>query len=413
MRILVVSRQFSEDVETMVHGVFKRFRMFLEAFQDIAQIDILYFVPPNVDTTPNAVSHFQIAVEKHFKVSIRLFLCPIEHAKNPGWKMMRHMGGTFSILKQPLYSRTAGPAQLKAIEACLDDKPDAVFVHRLASMIPFFLNSNKLPPIFFDLDDIEHIAFRRRLKYLPGVLSKFKNIMMYPALCFGEKRAIKLAQRTFVCSDHDLEYLSDKWGVDGLVKIPNAIPLPEKQEIIKEPNLLFIGSYSYKPNLDAANFLINKIWPFIKEKVPKAKLFIAGKSPENIPSYHIRTEGVIFTGFVKNIESLYQQTRIVCVPILSGSGTRVKIIEAAAYGKPIVSTSVGVEGLEMTDGINIIIRDDPKKFADECIELLNDHNRCVVIGSAGREFVSKTNNHDNIKEKIKQTIIQAHHKIDI
>ena len=351
----------------MVHGTFKRFHTFLEAIHDIAQIDLLYFVVPTIDTSPAAVAHFQRAVADHFRVPVRLFLCPLRPDNGLVAKTMSYAGGAFSIFRQPVYARTAGCAQLKAIEACLANKPDAVLVHRLGSMIPFLLTREKLPPVFFDLDDIEHVALKRRLRYFPDMRSRLSHLLLYPALCRGERQAIHSAQRTFVCSDHDLEYLKNRWRSQGLVKIPNSIALPPIQEITPEPNLLFLGSYSYKPNVDAAKFLIRKIWPIIQAKAPAAKLFIAGAKPENISDYPNGADGVSFTGFVDDLDALYRQTRVVCVPILSGSGTRVKILEAAAYGKPIVSTRIGAEGLGDVRWSGIIIRDDPQAFADACI----------------------------------------------
>ena len=182
MRILIVSRHFHETVKTMVHATFKRFQTFLEAIHDFAEIDLLYFVVPTIDTSPPAVAHFQHALAEHFNVPVRLFLCPLRPDNGPVAKTMSYAGGTFSILRQPVYARTAGSVQLKALETCLANEPNAVLVHRLGSMIPLLLTRKKLPPVFFDLDDIEHIAFKRRIKYLPSTASKLRNLLLYPAL---------------------------------------------------------------------------------------------------------------------------------------------------------------------------------------------------------------------------------------
>ena len=98
-------------------------------------------------------------------------------------------------------------------------------------------------------------------------------------------------------------------------------------------------------------------------------------------------QGVRFAGFVEDLDGLYQQSRVVCAPILSGSGTRIKIIEAAAYCRPIVSTRIGAEGIELHNGDSIFLRDDPKSFAEACIRLLNDHELCKRLGTAARAIV--------------------------
>jgi glycosyltransferase involved in cell wall biosynthesis len=98
---------------------------------------------------------------------------------------------------------------------------------------------------------------------------------------------------------------------------------------------------------------------------------------------------------------------VVCAPILSGSGTRVKIIEAAAYGKPIVSTRIGAEGIEMQDGIDIFLRDDTKMFAEACIRLLNDHTLSKQMGLAARSTAVKKYSQIKIKQMIQEVIKES------
>jgi glycosyltransferase involved in cell wall biosynthesis len=139
--------------------------------------------------------------------------------------------------------------------------------------------------------------------------------------------------------------------------------------------------------------------------VPTAILKIAGAPPDKIPSYRSGIQGVEFTGFVKELDDLYRKSRVVCAPILSGGGTRVKIIEAAAYGKPIVSTRIGAEGIEMQDGKEFFLRDDPESFAQACIRLLNDHAMCRQMGLTARSTAIKKYNEVKTKQSI-QKIIQ-------
>jgi glycosyltransferase involved in cell wall biosynthesis len=98
---------------------------------------------------------------------------------------------------------------------------------------------------------------------------------------------------------------------------------------------------------------------------------------------------------------------VVCAPILSGGGTRVKIIEAAAYGKPIVSTRMGAEGIEMQDGVEIFLRDDPKSFAEACIRLLNDHTLSKRMGVAARSTAIQKYNQIKIKQMIQEIIKES------
>ncbi|BBO77660.1 hypothetical protein DSCW_50770 [Desulfosarcina widdelii] len=120
--------------------------------------------------------------------------------------------------------------------------------------------------------------------------------------------------------------------------------------------------------------------------------------------YKKNVPGVEFVGFVENLTELYENTRVVCVPVLSGSGTRIKILEAASYGKPIVATEVGAEGIDLKDNEQILIRNYPEPFASACIELLTEKNRCEEIGQSARSLISRKYNRNAVITKIKDLI---------
>jgi len=152
---------------------------------------------------------------------------------------------------------------------------------------------------------------------------------------------------------------------------------------------MFIGSFTYQPNIAAAELLISQVWPLVKKAVPEARLVIAGNKPDRIPSFATHPEGVEFAGFVENLSALYKKTQVVCCPILVGGGTRVKIIEAAAYGKAVVSTTIGAEGIEFCDGKEILLRDGEAGLAEACIDLLNASHQCHELGERAREKTIK------------------------
>jgi len=231
MRILVVSKYFPDDLTTKVHGAYKRFRMFLDAIKDIAEIDLLYYVPNGTDTSSPSLMRLESSFSSHFNTPIRLSLSERSNNSNFLSKLKSYATGIFSFVRQPSYSDIAGPSQVQSLETCLNHNPDAVFVHKLEAMCPLIQTRMALPPVFFDLDDIEHVALGRRLRYLPGIITRLKHYLLFPTLCWGEYKAIKLAYRTFVCSDNDRNYLIKRCGLKGIVKIPNAVKIPEGQSI--------------------------------------------------------------------------------------------------------------------------------------------------------------------------------------
>lgn len=408
MRILIISKHFPNKQSTWDIGVFKRFKMFVDAIKEIAEIDLLYYVPHSVETAPYAVSQKERSLSEYFKTAIRLFMCERSDNRNLISKFNKYIFGAFFLYKQPAYSGVTGKRQIRVLEKCLSYNPDAIFVHRLGAMGPVLRTHNSLPRVFFDMDDIEHVTFKRSIPHLPKTSSKLLSYILMPALLWGQYRSVRLSYRTFVCSEIDRQYLTKKCHRKRIVIIPNAVTIPEIQPPSREATLLFIGSYSHKPNIDAAEYLINHIWPLIQSKIPHSNLIIAGSPPERIPSYGKCTKSVRFTGFVEDLDNLYRKSRVVCAPILWGGGTRVKIIEAAAYCKPIVSTLIGAEGIEIQDGYGIFLRNDPKSFANACIQLLNDYELCVRMGAEARDAIISKYDQKKIKRLIQKCITPPH-----
>ena len=361
-------------------------RTFLEAVQGVAEIvDILFYVPEGTDISQDSVTKIQENLGKSWSINANVtfssMLCNLKPSRMeyyllPVTSFFNHLG----------YRDVSGIEQVAAFEKCLERNPDAIFIHRLSSVCPALLTRKKLPPVFFDLDDIEHVTFFRSNRQPPFWFGKLFYYLQMPSLMLGERRAIHLAKKTFVCSDLDCVYLSRLYKNSHVVTIPNSVDIPEIEPGYGHTKkMLFIGTYTYGPNIAAAEFLIDIIWPIVKRSVPDARLLIVGKKPENISSFKARPEGVEFSGFLTTLGEAYKNTQVVCCPVLTGGGTRLKIIEAASYGKTIVSTRLGAEGLDFKDGYEIILRDGEIDFANACIEFLRNPSKCREIGKRARE----------------------------
>jgi len=202
-------------------------------------------------------------------------------------------------------------------------------------------------------------------------------------LVLAERRAIAQSIAAFVCSPTDAYHLRRIGFPRNVRSVPNAIDIPlVPPGVVATLTVLYLGTYYYPPNVLAAERLIRRIWPLIRDQVPSARLLIADAHDEHLPSYSAGVPGVEFLGFVDDIPNLYAQTRLVCAPITVGSGTRLKLLEAAAYARPMVSTRVGAEGLEFGDGREIILREDNVSLAKACIDLLRNETLCDALGTA-------------------------------
>jgi glycosyltransferase involved in cell wall biosynthesis len=238
-------------------------------------------------------------------------------------------------------------------------------------------------PLFFDMDDIEHVTLFRRLLHDPGWPAERLLLMQMPRLMLAEIQAVRLAAATFVCSEADRRYLARLTHSARVQTVPNSVTFPPLGDTdASDPLVLFVGAMGYRPNAQAADSLAQEIWPAVRARVPAARLAIVGPGREHTASYHSPDESVTFTGFVDDLQPWYRRARVVCCPIHHGGGTRVKIIEAAAHAKAIVSTRMAAEGLNFEDGREIILRDAPAELAQACVHLLGDPNAAAELGRA-------------------------------
>jgi glycosyltransferase involved in cell wall biosynthesis len=231
--------------------------------------------------------------------------------------------------------------------------------------------------------------------------------MQAPAIHLAERQGAANARATLVASEADGKYLA-ALGVPRVHTVPNAVHIPtEPAPVPAESTLLFLGSYNYPPNLAAVTWLVGSIWPLIKARVPHAKLLIAGQPADALPDAWRSDSSIAVLGFVPDLAALYARTRVVCCPIRTGSGTRIKLIEAAAYGKPMVSTTIGAEGLGLQPGKDIAIADSASAFAIACSDLLTSDTSCRHYGAAARGFALQHFDARMIEQRIYDLIAEA------
>ena len=409
MKALLVSTHFPRQFQQGVSGTYKRMLTIIDALREKASLRLLFYYTPELDFDAQGAAEAAASLKREWGLAdVDVVLCRQDPDPTHGDRLWKgYLSRTSSIHRQAGYVRTSGNAQLRAFEACLDDRPDFIFAHRLNTMCPILLTKRDLPPVYMDLDDVEHRVFLRDVSQPPVWATKGLLYLQWPALFWGERRAIKQTRKTFVCSHVDEQYLTHRCGLPNVAVVPNSIRIPEPQPAVNDPVLLFLGMYGYAPNAVAADYLVTRIWPLVRAARPEARLIVAGARPELIPAFNQPTPSVEYTGFVPDLDALYRRTRAVCCPIQSGGGTRIKIIEAAAYGKPVVSTRVGAEGLDFEDGREILLRDDPRVFADACIELLENDALCGTIGDAARNKATALYDRRNVIERIQREIFTS------
>jgi len=204
-------------------------------------------------------------------------------------------------------------------------------------------------------------------------------------------------------SDIDATVFQRHCAEDVIEIIPNGVDITHYQPDASAEvpaHLIYIGSMDWYPNEDAVSFFADEVLPRIQERVPDVRFSIVGGNPSARVEKLAERKGVVVTGRVPEIKPYFAEATVFVVPLRIGSGTRLKILEALAMGKAIVSTSVGAEGLDLKDGEEIFIADEPIVFADAVTRLLTDASLRRRIGGNGRVRVERDYDWRSIGEKL-------------
>ncbi len=237
-----------------------------------------------------------------------------------------------------------------------------------------------------------------------GLLEK----KQYDSILRDELTLYKKVRRIFTCSVQDLEQLrkmnEDK--LDGAV-IPNGVGIPEKLNGrgsgLGSQHILFCGSMDYLPNQEGLLWFCKEVFPRILEQLPSAKLLVVGKGDPGAELNKLLVNpSIVNYGRVDRVETYYHQSAMAVVPLLSGSGTRLKLLESMALGVPVVSTSSGAEGIHYTDGKNILIADDALLFAHRVVEMLNQPSMARQIAAEAFAFVQHEYDWNIVGEKMEK-----------
>jgi glycosyltransferase involved in cell wall biosynthesis len=156
-------------------------------------------------------------------------------------------------------------------------------------------------------------------------------------------------------------------------------------------NILTLGTLHYPPNADGIRWFTNEVFPLVKSKVPGARLTIIGKNPPKDLSQVANDpdNGVQVTGYVPNLTPYFQAAAVLVVPVRAGGGMRVRILEAFARGMPVVTTTIGLEGIDARPGMDVLVGDTPQAFADEVVKVLSDKALQHELAVNGRKLVEQ------------------------
>jgi O-antigen biosynthesis protein len=252
----------------------------------------------------------------------------------------------------------------------------------------------RIPSILFE-HDIYFQSIARRLPFMTNTIEKLQARWEYLRALRYELRMLPLPDRIQVCSRDNREYLASflpalKHRIDDRYRAGIDTSLYDFQPREREPfTLLFLGSFRHLPNQEALAWFLREVFPIVRADEPRARLVVIGSDP---PAPHSlpHAEAVELIGFVEDVREPLKRYALFVCPILSGSGVRVKLLEAFAAGIPVISTLLGAEGLADRDGDLCALADDPSAFAAHIVKLLRDPEDAAQMAERARANVVST-----------------------
>ena len=251
----------------------------------------------------------------------------------------------------------------------------------------FHFNSSALKII--DCHNVEYDNFKRMAKVKNPFRKLFYHLEAYKF--YKEETAVCSQQDALlVTSERDIS-IFDK-SVPDVPKylIPNGVDTNYFEPFKTRPipnSMVFVGMMKYVPNYNGMSWFLDEIFPKILEKVPDATITIVGKNPPQSISERAN-ENIIVTGFVEDTRPYIEKSAVYVVPLRMGGGTRLKIMEALAVKKPLVTTSIGCEGIDVVNGESVLIADTPDEFSASVIELFTKPKRAAKLTEKGYELVN-------------------------
>ena len=317
--------------------------------------------------------------------------------------------GSAVVRSRPfMFEKFCRPHVLRAVSAELHRiRYDVVICDFVLAcgVVPADVNATKI--VF--THNVESRIWERHYKVANNFARRLVAKREWRTLAALEHKHLTEADAVLTVSEADrAEFVS--WGISSekVISVPTGVdtsffaprPLNSPTDTV-----VFTGSMDWMPNQDGILYFLNEIYPAIKKKHPSVKLQVVGRRPPpKIREECARHADVSVTGWVDDIRDYLAKADLCVVPLRVGSGTRLKIFEAMAMGKAIISTTIGAEGLPVTDQKDIIIADSPSDFADRTLELLQDRVKRETLGTEARTLVERHYSWEAVTAEFMNTI---------
>jgi len=277
-----------------------------------------------------------------------------------------------------------------------------------AAVVPF---GSGVPVVIFT-HNVEAMIWKRHMDVASNLLWRFVFEREYKKIRKAELRYLDASTHVLTVSDTDSAVFAKDLDRRKITTIPTGVDIQYFQPRAgEEPDsMVFTGSMDWMPNSDGISYFVAEVLPAIRKRRPKATLWVVGRNADRrILALAKEDPGVRVTGRVDDIRPYIARGAVYVVPLRVGSGTRLKIFEAMAMGRAVVSTTIGAEGLPVTNGVDIVLADEPQSFADAVCRLMDSREERNRIGNAARKLVEEKYSWESVAEQV-QNILRSNHQ---
>ncbi len=272
-------------------------------------------------------------------------------------------------------SRFAHPEVRKQLQSWFCERRfDVAVCDFLDAAINFPGNLN-IPSILFQ-HNVESEIWRRHAATADNPVKKMMYGMEFRKMLRYERAAVCKFQHVIAVSENDRSLMTKWVDADHVTVVPTGVDLAEYRPAqvatdSSAPLITFVGAMDWEPNIDGVEYFCGEVWPLIKAEVPQARFRVVGRNPDRRVQKWA-SDSIEITGRVPSVVEHLHQSSVVIVPLRIGGGTRLKIYEAMAAAKAVVSTTIGAEGLDVHHGRDIVLADGSVAFSQAVVNLLQD-----------------------------------------
>ena len=380
MRVLVVDEALPVPANSG-----KRIRT-VELLRRLAEDHRILFVAPEEATTPAA----ELAEMRDLGLEVRLV--PRRPLVKRGWRFAWDLSrNVFLPVPYMVMGHRLRAVRDAVAQAVASWKPDLVHVEwtPLVANVPGGLEL----PVVVSAHNVESDIWARYREAERGFLRRAYVGLQHRKVARFERRALAEADAVTAVSEKDGERIRAWTGQAHVTVAPNGVDAarfaPDPTVAVAPHEILFLGSLDWRPNQDGVLWFLEHVFPTIRARVPDATIAVVGRAPPPWFAAKVsRVEGVRVEASVPDVRPYLARAAVTIVPLRVGGGSRLKICEALAMARPVVSTTVGAEGLDV--GAGVVLADAPAAFADAVVAMLADPEGAARAARAGRERVLAT-----------------------